>query len=104
MFRGSNTDAYGKHFDGSRVSAVWEKASPIPGYSANVYRRDACGTAIQYSEYGRRGKYGWEIDHVHPVALGGSDKLKNLQPLHWQNNQIKADEHPNNWKLRVGIR
>ena len=20
---------------------------------------------------------GWEIDHVHPVALGGSDKLKN---------------------------
>ena len=27
--------------------------------------------------------YGWEIDHIKPVARGGTDNLNNLQALYW---------------------
>jgi len=74
--------------------AVWKKGSVIEGYDPNVYRRDICGTAMQYDQHGKGGKYGWEIDHIKPSALGGSDELFNLQPLYWQTNQRKSDTYP----------
>ncbi|KUG25132.1 hypothetical protein ASZ90_005048 [hydrocarbon metagenome] len=35
--------------------------------------------------------YGWEIDHIIPLSLGGTDDIANLQPLHWENNRKKSD-------------
>ena len=40
--------------------------------------------------------YGWEIDHINPVASGGGDEIGNLQPLNWKNNSAKGDKL--NWQ------
>lgn len=74
--------------------AVWQKGRIIPGYNSNVWRQDMCGTVMKYGEYGLESKYGWEIDHIYPKDLGGSDDLSNLQPLHWRNNRRKGNTYP----------
>jgi hypothetical protein len=67
-----------------RKRAVWNKGRAIPGYDPAVWRHDALGNAIRWSDYGDRdARHGWEIDHwPTPKALGGSDDLSNLRPLH----------------------
>ena len=37
---------------------------------------------------------GWEKHHIIPRALGGSDELFNLRPLHWFWNRAKSDTPP----------
>jgi len=32
----------------------------------------------------------WEIDHKNPKDKGGSDQLRNLQPLYWEENREKG--------------
>ena len=73
---------------------VWNKGTPIPGYDANVWRRDVCGHAMEYARHGQEGDYGWEIDHVVPRARGGPTTFQNLQPLWWSNNRSKGDTYP----------
>jgi 5-methylcytosine-specific restriction endonuclease McrA len=46
---------------------------------------------MKKSLHGVQQQYGWEIDHIYPEALGGSDRLDNLQPLQWKNNRNKRD-------------
>jgi 5-methylcytosine-specific restriction endonuclease McrA len=70
------------------------KGAVIEGFRANVWRRDMCGHAMKYVEHGVEGKFGWEIDHIKPVAGGGGDELSNLQPLWWENNRRKGDNYP----------
>lgn len=70
---------------------VWEKAQIIPGINSRVRRRDRYGFYIDWAEYGKRTLFGWEIDHIVPVSRGGSDDLRNLRPLHWENNQANGD-------------
>lgn len=76
-------------FDLQTIRSVWQKGTPIQGNDPNVFRQDACGAWIKYSDYGNRSsKFGWEVDHVSP---GGPDILSNLRPLHWRNNVEKSD-------------
>ena len=74
--------------------AVWKKGEIIKGYDSAVWRKDICGHTMKYSEHGKEGKYGWEIDHILPKSKGGSDSLSNLQPLYWENNRKKGDTYP----------
>ena len=74
------------------ISAVWKKGQIVGTNDPNVYRKDACSAFMQFDKHGDRdAKYGWEIDHIVPVAHGGSDVMSNLQPLHWKNNLEKGD-------------
>ena len=87
-----NSDRNGNNFSISTIQAVWLKGQIIPGYNSNLWRRDACGAVIYRLHYGNiYSRFGWEVDHVKPVAKWGSDLLLNLQPLQWQNNRKKSD-------------
>ena len=64
------------------------------------FRKDECGASMQRSKYGKTQVFGWEIDHIKPVAKGGTDDLSNLQPLRWENNRHKGDEWPK-WECKL---
>lgn len=71
----------------TRRVAVWLKGRPIPGWTPWEWRWDDEGNPIAFSAYGdRNSPYGWEIDHVVPVAWGGRSALENERPLHWRAN------------------
>jgi hypothetical protein len=73
------------------IDEVWRKGRIDLRYDPNRFRQDTFGTWMQRSEYGKTSDFGWEIDHMIPVAKGGGDHINNLQPLHWRNNRRKAD-------------
>ncbi len=98
--RTRNTTTHSSSFDLATVQAVWEKGQTVAGYNPNLYRKDACGAWVHRWSYGQTTQCGWEVDHVRPVAGGGTDHLTNLQPLQWQNNRHKADNWPN-WTCAV---
>ena len=71
---------------------VWEKGEIIPHYPPTIWRWDKYGKVMKYNKHGNtESKFGWEIDHIYPGELGGSDDLYNLQPLQWENNRSKSD-------------
>ena len=96
--RRPSTKRDGNTFDEQTIEAVWQKGTPEPGLT--IYRKDKCSASIERQKYGKVEQYGWEIDHIKPVALGGGDELSNLQPLQWENNRHKSDSYPN-WTCKV---
>lgn len=81
-----------KQFTHEEKSQVWNKGTIVVGFDPNVLRKDSCSAWIKWADYGNiNSQYGWEIDHIYPVSLGGNDGIVNLQPLHWQNNRAKSD-------------
>lgn len=74
-----------------QLSAAWNKAEEVAGNDRNVWRKDACGAWIRWSDHGKTTMYGWEVDHITPVSKGGSDANSNLRALQWENNRAKSD-------------
>lgn len=92
MYRKQNTDRIGNSWTETTKQSIWQKGTPIDGYPAIIWRRDVCGNAMKFADYGNRNsEYGWEIDHKNPVVNGGDDNYFNLQPLNWKNNASKGD-------------
>ena len=90
--REHGTTRVGRRFDELTITIVFMKSEPIPGHDPTEWRRDVCGAVIRRSAHGdTKSKHGWEIDHIEPVAFGGTDELANLQPLQWENNRAKGD-------------
>lgn len=73
---------------------IWNQGKKIPGRNEDIYRQDSCGNIIYWSSYGKETPMGWEVDHKHPKAKGGSDKLSNLQPLQSSENASKGQKYP----------
>ena len=100
MNRSPSTTTSDQPFSQPVLEAVWAKAVIVPGHSPAKIRKDSCGAWMKRTEYGTQKDFGWEIDHIQPVSLNGSDELLNLQPLHWRNNRGKGDDYPN-WACTV---
>lgn len=98
MVRNYSTKSTGFSFDENTIETVWRKGEIEPTYSG--FRKDKCGASMQRSKYGKTEQWGWEIDHIKPVALGGTDDVSNLQPLQWENNRKKSDNYPT-WSCEV---
>jgi hypothetical protein len=97
----SNRKRDGRQFSDAEIQAVWEKGTVITYSEKDTKRKDTCGATIIRKEYGNtNSSYGWEIDHMRPLASNGSDDLSNLQPLQWENNRYKGDNYPN-WSCKV---
>jgi hypothetical protein len=79
---------------------VWKKADVLENKDPSMWRIDLCGALINWREFGKRTKYGWNVDHIFPKAEGGTDHIFNLCAMHWKNNQDKADNFP---KFRTTI-
>lgn len=75
-----------------QVEDTWDKAKPIRGKNPDAWRKDPEGNKIRKGSYGTIGEFGWEVDHKNPVAKGGTDNPRNLQPLHWEANRKKSDK------------
>jgi 5-methylcytosine-specific restriction endonuclease McrA len=88
----------GQQFSGLEKVAVWLNALPVTGKDSRLWRQDPCGALMRWGDYGNcKSKWGWEVDHVIPVALGGTDAIDNLQALHWKNNRHKGDRMDDNY-------
>ncbi|APD18256.1 HNH endonuclease [Mycobacterium phage Hammy] len=52
-----------------------------------------CGEPIDY-EADHKHPLSFQIDHITPLAKGGTDTLDNIQPTHRQCNRDKSDKLP----------
>lgn len=103
----------------SKRRSQWHKRNPEYGRSANQNRRAAIrrvGGRVKRSEVldliaKQRHKCaackgdlrkGYHMDHVMPIALGGVNKIENIQLLCPKCNRKKHDKHPDEWAKSLG--
>lgn len=78
------------------IDLVWEKAKIVPNNDPAIFRQDYAGAWIRRDHYGRiNSEYGWQADHLLPLAMDGSYDISNMYPLQWENNNRKGDNYPN---------
>jgi hypothetical protein len=69
-----------------RKFAAWSEALIIVDRDPDIWREDCDGRVIHWDEYGLQSTFGWHIDHIVPLAVGGPDELYNLRARHWEGN------------------
>jgi len=94
MSRRRGSDTEGHKFTTERIEEVWEKGKKISGKNPDLYKKDSAGNLIYKPSYGKNSEMGWEVDHKRPVDKGGTDNLRNLQPLQREENKEKGKKYP----------
>lgn len=77
-----------------QIEEAWENAHKIRGKNSELYRKDDYGNIMYKPSYGKQSSMGWEVDHIHPKAKGGTDSQRNLQAVQWEENRKKSDTYP----------
>ena len=72
------------------LDKIWNKGSIIFGKDPDKYRKDVNGNVMFRSSYGKYSKMGWNVDHKRAKANGGSDSIRNLQPMNSRANSSKG--------------
>ncbi|AZS22026.1 MULTISPECIES: hypothetical protein [unclassified Caulobacter] len=69
----------------ARVEA-WERCARIPGCDKSVWRQDAAGRVIRWSDFGDRfSRYGWEVMTLAPTGvLNRALARRRLVAVHWR--------------------
>ncbi len=79
-----------------KIQEVWEKATPVPNFDPEVYRKDPFGAWIKRSEYGNTNIHvslGWIIEESKFVNVAsGNKKEASLLPIQWENTSINAEK------------
>ena len=99
----ANKKTSGATFSADEIQRIWEKGRTVEGEDPRFVRQDICGAIIHRNNYGSDTvpkSFSWEIDHIKPVSLGGTDDFQNLQPLQWENNRHKGNNYPE-WQCIV---
>jgi len=79
----------------TQIQQVWDKGRPILGFDPAIWRHDEFGRVINRFDHGNiTSQYGWEVDHIIPVARNGTDALYNLRPLHRQSHYERHNQPP----------
>lgn len=68
---------------------IWEKH-----FGSSVSTFDYAGRRIRKSEYNTPTEFAWSLDHIKPIAKGGTDSSRNLMPVHALTNLEKGDSFP----------
>lgn len=69
---------------------MWRKGEPTQEADPDIWRKDECGAWIRRDFYGYHGsRFGWEVVLIVPASNGGTEDVSNLQPLQWQNKEIR---------------
>ena len=79
-------------------SHAWESADKIRGKNPEVYRQDAYGNTMYRASQGKRTEMGWEMDHKHPLAKGGTNHTRNWQALQWEENRKKGGRYQHGYE------
>lgn len=84
-----------RNFALEMVESIWNRAAEMEGLDPKLFRKDAYGAVMARSQYGMRdSNFGWEIDHVYPIAMGGDDNIENLRAMQWENVESKGSDFP----------
>lgn len=62
-----------------------------------------CARALHEEHYAADGDGGWEVDHSHPVALGGTDHGNNLRPACRRCNRSKGTRDAAAFRSEQGL-
>ncbi|MGI9345263.1 MAG: HNH endonuclease signature motif containing protein [Gammaproteobacteria bacterium] len=82
---------------------VWLLAKEIPNKDPDQIRADAYGNEIHCDQYGKKSPYGWEVVHIKPKALGGSDHIRNLQAVQTNSRRCRRpQQNPSFWQRLIG--
>ena len=77
-------------YNDETLERIWDKGSKIPGKDPDKYRKDVNGNVMYRHSYGKYSEMGWNVDHKKAKANGGSDSLRNLQPMNSRANSSKG--------------
>ncbi|MDE7402279.1 MAG: HNH endonuclease [Muribaculaceae bacterium] len=83
------------------IKRIWEKGIKIEGLDPDLYRKDVAGALMIFTKFNdHTDEYGWSIDHIYPIAMGGDDNPVNLRPMHIENIRSKGSDFPVYFRVR----